>query len=100
MRNTMIVAVLGLGLVLGAGCKSPVDDHSDHEHGMESGSEHATEAAVVNDECPMMGGAVEAGIEVDFKGKMVGFCCADCVPAWQGLSEEEKEAKLAGVAGG
>jgi hypothetical protein len=28
------------------------------------------------------------------KGQKVGFCCGGCLPAWERLSEAEKDSKL------
>ena len=57
----------------------------------------ATESTVTlaNTACPIMGGPVDETVTVDWNGQTVGFCCADCIPAWNELSDEEKAEKLA-----
>lgn len=42
-----------------------------------------------------MGGPIDEAVTVQWDGKTVAFCCADCIPAWNKLSDEEKAAKLA-----
>lgn len=50
--------------------------------------------ALINTFCPIEGGPVDESVSVDWNGKQVGFCCSDCIPTWNALSEEEKEVKL------
>ena len=57
---------------------------------------------VVNAKCPIMGGAVDpakvpAKRTRTHKGQEVGFCCGGCLPKWDDLSVEDKDAKLAAV---
>ena len=54
-----------------------------------------TAKKAVNAKCPIMGNAVDPKVEMrEFQGKMVGFCCPACPPAWDKLSDEEKAEKL------
>ena len=60
----------------------------------------AADAGVVNVKCPIMGGAINPAKVPDnltrtYKGQKVGFCCAGCPDAWDKLSDEQKDAKLA-----
>jgi len=60
----------------------------------------AGKVAVVNAKCPMMGNkinqaAMAPDMTRDYNGQKVGFCCPSCMPKWDALSEEDKEAKLA-----
>jgi hypothetical protein len=62
----------------------------------------APAAKAVNTVCPIEGGKVDpakvpAELTREFKGQKVGFCCPDCLPVWDKLSDAEKEAKLAAV---
>ena len=55
--------------------------------------------AVVNVRCPIMGGKVDPKklspkLTRTFKGGKVGFCCGQCLGAWDKLSDEDKEQKL------
>ena len=54
---------------------------------------------VVNSRCPIMGtkldvDRVPADLTREFKGQKIGFCCPSCPPAWDKLSDADKEAKL------
>lgn len=50
--------------------------------------------SIANKICPMMGGKVDAeGETVQWDGKTVGFCCPDCLPEWNKLSDAEKQKK-------
>jgi len=53
-----------------------------------------------NTRCPIMGSAIDAktiaaNLTRDYKGQKVGFCCGGCPVAWDKLSDEQKQAKLA-----
>jgi len=83
---------LSIILIAVAGCSESSSESSSNP--FESGSE--LELTPVNQNCPIMGGAVtEDGGIVDFNGQNVGFCCAGCDVKWEALSAEEKTAKLA-----
>ena len=62
----------------------------------------AKEYANVN--CPIMTGSkinpakVTDELTRTYKGKKVAFCCAGCPGAWDKLSDDEKDTKLAAVA--
>ena len=72
------------------------------------GEEKPTDAAdakkYANVNCPMMTGnkidpaKVTKDLERTHKGQDVAFCCPGCPPAWDKLSDEEKDAKLKAVA--
>ena len=51
-------------------------------------------AKPVNTVCPIMGGKVNPSLTRQFSGKTVGFCCGGCLPKWDKLSDDEKQAKL------
>ncbi|QDT16689.1 hypothetical protein [Alienimonas californiensis] len=60
-----------------------------------------TEAvALVNETCPLMGGDADPAVTTEWNGQTVGFCCAQCIPEWQELTEEEKAEKLAAAQAG
>ncbi len=52
-------------------------------------------AETVNKICPIMGNEVDPSVTTAWNGKTVGFCCAECIPDWKKLSDQEKDAKLA-----
>jgi len=58
-------------------------------------SQAAGSVTLANDVCPLMGGKAKESVTVEWNGKTVGFCCADCIPGWEELSDEEKATKLA-----
>lgn len=76
-------------LVAVAGCSEPRSSHSTTD---------AVDAKVatvpVNANCPIMGNPVDPAVTVQWNDQTVGFCCADCIPAWNKLSDQEKQAKL------
>ena len=74
-------------MALAVGCSEPADP--------DAGS--ATDQAVassVNPNCPITGSPVASDVTTERGGKTIGFCCADCIPTWDELSEEQKQAKL------
>ena len=67
-----------------------------------AGGGAAKTVACVNGTCPIMGNPIDpAKVPVSltrvFYGQKVGFCCGDCPPAWDKLTDEQKAAKLAPV---
>lgn len=55
----------------------------------------APAAMSINKTCPVGGHAAVASKTVSYKGKTIGFCCADCVESFNKMSEAEKDAVLA-----
>jgi hypothetical protein len=52
-----------------------------------------------NTKCPITGKAIDVTNEPEdltcmYKGMKVGFCCPACPPAWDKLSDAERDAKL------
>ena len=57
---------------------------------------------VVNVKCPITGNPLDPAkltkdLTREFKGQLVGFCCPNCPPIWDKLTDVEKEAKLKAV---
>ena len=49
----------------------------------------------MNAVCPMQGDeAVDESVTTEFHGQTVAFCCNRCKDAWEGLTDEERAAKL------
>ena len=98
-------ALIGLSaavatVVLVAGCSAPPKETV---KGTPAGGE--TPQAFVNATCPMMGSTIDPKKVTPelvrmHKGKKVAFCCGGCPPAWDKLSDAEKDAKLQESAGG
>jgi len=62
----------------------------------------AVKVTVVNARCPMLGTVLQPdlvpeGLVRVFKGQKVGFCSPACLPAWDKLTDEQKQAKLQAV---
>jgi len=56
----------------------------------------------VNDRCPITGNQIDMmntpeNLTRIHKGQKVGFCCPNCPPVWDKLTEKEKDEKLAKV---
>jgi hypothetical protein len=56
----------------------------------------------VNDRCPITEKKIDMmntpeDLTTIYKGKKVGFCCPNCPPAWDKLTDKEKDEKLAKV---
>lgn len=79
------------------GPKSPADAMpTGHQHTEDDGAAAPAAAAqLVNARCPIMGSKVsKSGKTREFQGNTVGFCCPMCLPAWDKLTDAEKQAKL------
>ncbi len=58
----------------------------------------ASAANAVNGSCPVMDHPVDnTSPTVVYKGQVVSFCCADCIPEWEKMSKAEKDKALAAV---
>jgi YHS domain-containing protein len=86
----LIIAVLFAGVILFHGCRksepappaapaATTQGHEGHEHAATT-AEPAKEvvAAAEQTTCPIMGGAIDKNIFVEYKGKKVYFCCPGC----------------------
>lgn len=88
---TYLWAPILLGAVL-FGC-----DQSETSNGDAHSSGTHLSSNPVNEVCPIMGGSIISdGGNIEWNGKLVGFCCPECKPKWKKLSEAEKAEKLAG----
>lgn len=89
LRSSLFIA-LSLGLLsIVIGCAdsgSPITDKA---------ASPAATVTLANAVCPMMDDVAKEDITVEWNGKTVGFCCRDCIPEWNSLTEEEKTAKFA-----
>jgi hypothetical protein len=93
-----VVVALGLALKVNAGgCCGGGQDIA-----QPATAPTSAPATVVNTKCPIMGSAIDPtkvppSLTREYKGQKVGFCCAACPPAWDKLSDADKDAKLAKV---
>ena len=99
MKHTLlIVLALAVGLAM-VGC----DGEKPAATADGDGADDAAVAEFVNVRCPIMGSPIDAAnvpasLQREHKGQAVALCCAGCPEAWDALSDEEKDAKLAAVA--
>jgi YHS domain-containing protein len=73
------LALIAVGLIVTWPSPSPCCD--DHEHGDHSaGWTHQPRATVVTAQtnCPIMGGAVDENVFIEYQGQRVYFCCPGC----------------------
>lgn len=93
--RTMTVAscaMILMGIVL-IGCNQAESTSSDNN--AEQSSNTSASSQPVNEICPIMGGEVASdGGSVEWNGKLVGFCCPECQPQWDRLSDQLKAEKL------
>ena len=101
MRSTFSSGILFVPLLCGAvmiGCNQSTSTGTSDNAAPQSGQAVASNAGSlksVNAECPVMGGEVTSdGGTAEWNGKLIGFCCPECVPKWEKLSDEEKAKKL------
>jgi soluble cytochrome b562 len=64
--------------------------------------ENIAKMPCVNDRCPITGKAIDIMNRPKdctrmYKGMKVGFCCPNCPPEWDKLTDAEKDAKLKAV---
>jgi len=86
----LVTSILFVGLSMLQGCKKsePVpaeppagamQGHEGHDHAaMMDEAATAVAAAVEQTTCPVMGGAIDKSIFIEYEGKKVYFCCAGC----------------------
>jgi len=78
----LIAAVLSVGLLVLNGCKKsePEPAAPAAKTAAKAAEETASEAAETIEQttCPVMGGAINKDLFVEYKGKKVYFCCAGC----------------------
>jgi len=97
------VVVLGM-MVLGGsvGCSKGSGEGGSGAVATTGGSTSQS-SQFVNARCPIMpGNAIDPAhvpdsLTRDYKGQRVAFCCGMCPPAWDKLSDAEKDKKLEAV---
>jgi YHS domain-containing protein len=94
MSGLMVLsaALLIIGFVFADGCEkksSPAPSPADPTSGTQSPAP-ATAAVAEQTICPVMGGPINKDIFVEYQGKKVYFCCAQC----KGQFEKEPQKYL------
>ena len=107
----LMIAVLFAGVILFNGCKksepapapTPSGTMQGHDHGamtteaakqtaataeQAAATAEQTAATVEQTTCPVMGGAIDKNIFVEYKDKKVYFCCPECKAKFE--AEPEK----------
>ena len=101
----LLAGLLIVGLIALNGCKKSepappetsagkMQEMQGHEH-MAMKAEPAITSALELEQttCPIMGGAIDKAIFVEYQGKKVYFCCPGCQPAFE-KNPEKYLAKL------
>ncbi|MBN2316406.1 MAG: YHS domain-containing protein [Sedimentisphaerales bacterium] len=94
-----VAITLSMGLLLFNGCKKSENNssgtaqetksHQGHDQmAMEAETAADTDSTIEQKTCPVMGGAINKELFVEYKGKKVYFCCAGCEEQFQ--KEPEK----------
>ena len=73
-----LASLLLIGVVVLAGCKKKT----------ETAAPGATSVVVEQTTCPVMGGAINKNMFIDYKGKKVYFCCAGCEQKFKANPEQ------------
>lgn len=50
---------------------------------------------IVNRRCPLMDDAIDPGVTVTWKGKVIALCCEECATDWERLPAAKKDEHLA-----
>lgn len=106
-RTLMAVGMIGMAIVglvfLGGaiGCSKGSGDSGTQAVTTTSASTSQS-SPFVNARCPIMGSAIDPAhvpdsLTREYKGQKVAFCCAMCPPAWDKLSDADKDKKLEAV---
>jgi len=82
MRYCITLITLLAAMMVAGGCSQPESSTS--------------VAGPTNTHCPIMGHKVaDDGGSTTWNGQTVAFCCEDCLPKWNELSDDDKATKLA-----
>jgi hypothetical protein len=79
----LLSSLLLIGLVVSGGCKKSEPAGPDESEG-----QGIKAVAIEQTTCPVMAGAIDKNIFVEYKGKKVYFCCAGCKEKFE--AEPEK----------
>lgn len=95
VAGVVLTALIGLALFPGCRREEP-HDHASHTYAHPPAATSRTQAQTVTAEqttCPVMGGAINKEIFVEYRGKKVYFCCKGCDQTFQ-QNPEKYLAKL------
>jgi len=87
IRRTQIAIVVLVGLLLIGMAVLPGCKKSEPAPAPEPGEGTAV-AATVQTTCPVMAGAINKDLFIEYKGKKVYFCCAGCVDTFKANPEK------------
>ncbi len=96
MRHTGPVGSILLAAMLLGGCANSHTSEAECTPA-QPGEAHAV---AINSACPVEPGdsTMSSTTFVEHKGGKVALCCPGCLPAWNAMSDSEKDAALAKVA--
>lgn len=113
IRTTSVAALCCLAIAMG-GCQSSSTASAspgcpdNHEHGAmaKTAPGETMLVKVGNTRCPIApedpvgdNGMVDAELTRPYKGQTVGFCCPNCLPIWDKMSDAKKDAALKNATG-
>ncbi len=99
-KISLLIAVLFAGLLMLNGCKKSeptptetsmgaMQGHEGHDHAaMADEAENQVVAAAEQTTCPVMGGAINKALFIEYKGKKVYFCCDGCQDKFKEAPEQ------------
>lgn len=99
-EGAVVCPMCGMPIGEAGPAKTLGEGHSMHQQNMgQAKPAGGLTTTVVNARCPIMGTDLDRGkvaIELTrkYKGQTVGFCCPACPPAWDKLSDQDKDKKL------
>lgn len=96
-KISLLIAVLFVGLLMLNGCKKSeptptetstgaMQGHEGHDHAVMA--ENQVVAAAEQTTCPVMGGAINKAIFIEYEGKKVYFCCDGCQDKFKEAPEQ------------
>jgi YHS domain-containing protein len=78
MVGIVPVALIGLALFSGCERKQPTAQQTSGQQPASADNAEVKAVALEQTTCPVMGGAIDKAIFVEYKGKKVYFCCKGC----------------------
>lgn len=96
-KTILVIAVLFVGLLMLNGCKKSEPTPTErsmmtmegHDHAVMAEKEAVEVAAAAEQKtCPVMGGAINKAIFIEYQGKKVYFCCDGCQDKFKEAPEQ------------
>jgi hypothetical protein len=106
IQRLFVVGVIVTGAVAMSGCSGKASNATPgcpdgHNHAAHVPASDANLVRVVNRWCPVAGEdpvgnemVADAELTRTFRGQTVGFCCPNCLPVWDKMNDEQRDAAL------